>query len=210
MADFKYDYARSETDGYWDLEAKPLLLAILTAFPAVDDATIVVLAGVDNNDAPDPTNVVVRFADDPVPDKPTLDAVVAAEIAAFDPLPPTKAAKIQLIRDNTDALISQGALYNAITYMSTSSGRFEVLSTYAIGVAGADATVFPVTFSSTDGETETEFANAGAFAPFFAMMRGTYRHWKDTSQVLRQEVLDAVSVAEVDAVVDNRTWPWVP
>lgn len=192
-----HDYTRTRVDGYWDLLPANLTPAVQAALPGKAftgqyDATAVKLLFVDQLSPAEIT---------------TLDATVAATKAAFSALPDAKAAKIALLRGNTDAFIAKGAVYNSQTYMSTDEGRFDVLGIFTVGVLAASPGFFPKKVSTTDGETETEFADATAFVPFFNQMMLTYSYWKESGQVLRQQVIDATTVAEVDAVVDNRTWP---
>ena len=199
-----HEYTRELADGYWDLTTANLVPAVQAAFPGkLASATFYLEVA------------VLRFSE--AVDQATLDALVVATKAAFSALPLAKAAAVQAIRDNTDGLIAQGAVYNDVVYMSTEEGRFDVLAQFATGVSvQADgswvsvAGAWPQDISSTDGTTEENFPDADAYQPFFLMMVGTYKHWKNSGQGLRMQINDATTIAEVKAVVDDRTWPWVP
>jgi len=69
---------------------------------------------------------------------------------------------------------------------------------------------FPCRISSSDGDVQVDFADATEFGVFFGAMRRMYAYWNMTGQVLRSAVESAVSVAEVQAVVDTRVWPLMP
>ncbi len=189
-----YPYTRVRVDGEWELTPENLGPAVIAAFPAnplrlqfADTAVDIVLE-----------NAV---------DEPTLAGVVAATKAAFDPVPVVRARKIQEIRDNTAALIAQGAVYSALTYTITDPERTDILSMYTVGVVAAVGGFFPMKVTTTDGLVETSFADAAAFQLFFTQMMDTYVYWKETGQVLRQTAIDATTVAQIDAIDDTRTWP---
>lgn len=199
-------YTRSRVQGEWNLTPANLLPALQAAFPnnvvrvrCNDDQVTVELEPADN---------------DWLPGKAGLDTVINDLVANFDPLPICKAKCIKAIRDRTDELIAQGAIYNGVVYMSTDEGRFDVLGLFSTGVVVHDdgswasvASAWPESISATDGESALEFNNAAEFAPFFQAMLGTYKYWKTTSKALRQQVADATTCAEVNAIVDDRTWP---
>jgi hypothetical protein len=201
------NYTRTLVDGLWDVTPKDLNQQAAAAIPGVQFVT---RAG-----GPDIT--VEATPDLTAPQVTTLDALVASMIAAFDPLPETKAIKVQQIRDNTEAFIAQGAVWDTRVYMSTEQGRFDILGIFAVAVKVTDAGVwtesaaapgfFPVGVTTTDGTYREEFVDAPEFQPFFLTMMGTYKYWKDTGRALRDQVNAATTVAEVDAIVDNRTWP---
>lgn len=190
-------YTRAQVDGVWDLNAKELNAQATAALTGVE--LVVRATG---------TQVtVVATPDLTAPQVTTLDGVVSSLQAAFDPLPTLKAAKVQAIRESTAAFIGQGAEWNGRVYMSTAQGRFDVLSIFAVGVTAATAGFFPASVSTTDGTYREEFADAAAFAPFFVVMWGTYKYWKDSGGALRDQVNAATTAAEVAAVTDSRTWP---
>lgn len=195
-----YEYTREKVDGAWNLTTESLKPAVEAAFP--NNPSKVRCFDIDFE----------VLLEDEV-DRSTLDTVVADAKEAFVSLPAVRAAKIAAIRAHTDGLIAQGAQFDGLTYMSTDQGRFDVLGIYAVGiqwnaeVPTATPGFWPKTVSTTDGEVETEFAGPTEFLPFFQAMLGTYDHWKSTSQVLRARVNAATTVAEVEAVNDDRTWP---
>lgn len=195
-----HPYTRALVDGFWNVTGKTLSPLVVAALPS--KKFVSKFADVD---------VVVSFVDTlTAPEIVLLDAAVADDKSAFNALPEAKAAKIAAIQENTSALIAQGAQSGGLVYMATVESRFDVFAIYTIGVIGATPGFFPKKVTTVDGLVETEFANAAAYALFFGDMMDTYTHWKETGQVLRQSVNDAMTVAAVDAVVDSRTWPWVP
>lgn len=127
--------------------------------------------------------------------------IVAATLASVQS---QKATAIQL---NTDKLISMGAVYEGVVYMATDRVRTSVLAAYAIGVAGADASAFPVTFMEVDGDRHATFASAVEFDLFYRAMLGTARYWEAIDEALCSAVEAATTVGEVDAVTDTRAWP---
>lgn len=197
-----YNYVRAQVDGLWNLTPTNLNPAVMAALPGKQfisrfTAAVVVLAFVEDLTAGEIA---------------TLDTAVADAIAAFDALPLLKATKVQQIRDDTTAFLARGLESGGLIYASTERGQFEVLSIYTLGVLTdpAPAGFWPKKITTTDGKVETPFANAGVFLPFFNDMATGYAYWKESGQALRTEVNEATTKAEIDAVVDERTWPWTP
>lgn len=193
-------YSRSLVSGFWNLAPANLNPAVKLTLPGK------AFAGRFNG-----TAVLLAFTDAlTAPEIALLDTTVANTAAAFDPLPLAKTAKVHLVRQHTEELIALGALFGGVTYMNTAEGRFDVLGIFTLGSIAATPGFFPKTVSSINGTVQTGFLDAAAFQPFFTAMLETYTHWKESGQALGATIDAAATVAAVDAVVDNRTWPFIP
>lgn len=118
-----------------------------------------------------------------------------------------KVSKSRAIQDRTDELINAGAVYGGVVYMANNRVRTSVLTAYAIGVAGSDASAFPVTFMEVDGERHATFTTAAEFDLFYRAMLGTVRYWEAIDEALCALVAAATTMGGVNAIVDTRAWP---
>lgn len=137
----------------------------------------------------------------------TLDTVVADHIAASGAraLQEAKVAKQRAIDDRTSELIlagfefppSSGLLFSASPEMQrTLQGLYAVRSHPAI--------TYPVVWATTDNQETVDLEDADDVESFYLTGLGTIRAYKDSGTALKLTVKAATTIAEVDAVEDNR------
>lgn len=130
----------------------------------------------------------------------TVDGVLAAHDHTLDM---SKAAKKDAINSKTRSLISQGFEYPA------ASGTFYSLSRNAqmsINTANGNRSDlnYPVKWDSKDDMSDISFANASALHAFGVASAETIVGHRESGRALKATVRVATTVAQVDAVVDNR------
>lgn len=181
--------------------------ALITAREGTDPGVLTKVAG-----APDDLVGVYTSRDRGLPayfDRrlPSTAGTDAAHYQQVEFLDPRKRFRCGGIYERTLALIDRGALINGRVYGRTPFEREEIRDIYTYGVLGATAAVFPVFVTPSDRAVRTRFTDAAAFLIFYNAFESQFSHWLSTGQDLEQQIRDAATLAAVDAVADNRTWP---
>lgn len=192
-------FTRAEVEGFWNLTTRNVPVPARAAVPGV----------VLGFRATGTAFTVAATPDLDVAQEAALAAAVTGVESAFNPVPEAQAAKVQDIRDHTAELIAQGTVWagDGQVYGSTQVEREYIHWIFLVIDSLAIEPVFPVRITSSDNRTIAQFDGALAFLPFFTAVAESYLFWGEGEGVLVTAVLAATTVAEVDAVVDNRTWP---
>jgi hypothetical protein len=191
----RHTYTRELIDGLWDVGEAALAAGVEAALPGK-------VFGIWAVDA----SVAILFADELTTGEIiTLDAVVVAQQAAFDPLPVLKARRFAEIEARTDQLIALGFEY------PPASGNFYSLDLASqLRTLGVDHSkdfpelTYPVRWSTVNKMEAVDLANAAATRGFFLTALGTLRGRIDSGTVLYDAIRAATTKAEIDAVVDTR------
>jgi hypothetical protein len=146
--------------------------------------------------------VMLRFTFSNTPDQTTLDALELI-VTGYIHLDQMKKAKTLQIQDKSAALMGTGFEYPA------SSGKFFALSQenqinmIAVNVFQANVT-WPVRWNTLDGLGTHDVVDSTDMATMALTAVGTKRAIVDSGTALLDAVRDAQTVADLDAVVDNR------
>lgn len=143
--------------------------------------------------------VEISFADVLSPaDKTTLDKIVA-----LHPLTKVKAARYEEVDVQTVALIDGGFPYNSQIFSLSIPSQITMLGLDA--VRNDPAFVFPVNLNVKDDTTDPFVVpDAPTAHDMFMTAVATYRGYKDAGTALKNQIRAAQTVADVNAVVDNR------
>jgi len=189
-----HNYTRTLVSGFWDTNVGVLSQEIKTALPAKPFTLRA-------ND----TALVADFVDTLTGSEvTTLDDTVAAHqlVAA---LTDAKAEKIKTIDANTGALIGKGFEFPAASGIMYSLSDAAQRTLIAADQQRSDPTfTYPVIWNSKDDLSEISLADATELHNFVLTAVGTTRAWLDSGTGLKSQVRAATTVAEVEAIVDNR------
>jgi hypothetical protein len=183
---------------------------LMTDFPNgnIDPKTLIVECFVATTESPsltyDATNVEITF-NDVVPLKVTIDAVVAAHQGYGNALEIAKSKKTDQIDAKTSRLISQGFQFPPATgqiFSLSPAGQNTLLGLNA--AKDAPQLIYPVIYNTKDDEGTISLPDAATVYAFFLTAVGTYRYWLDSGTAIKDEIRDATTVAEVEAIVDPR------
>lgn len=116
-----------------------------------------------------------------------------------------KPEKIAAIEAKTASLIGGGFEYPAASGTMYSLGVDARIEIIAMKQAKANELSYPVPFTSQDGTVNASLANAAEVDTFYATAFGRYQAIKAAGGLLKAQVAAATTIAELDAVVDNRT-----
>jgi len=189
-----HNYTRTLVSGFWDTNVGVLSQEIKTALPGKPFTLRA-------ND----TALVADFVDTLTgAEVTTLDDTVAAHqlVAA---LADAKAEKIRSIDANTGRLIALGFEFPASsgTIFSLSDSAQRTL--LAADQQRSDPSfTYPVVWNSLDDSATISLADATELHDFVITAVGTTRAHLDSGTDLKDQVRAATTVAEVEAVVDNR------
>jgi len=124
------------------------------------------------------------------------------ETFAVDVLAVKKEEKISAVRAKTEAEEALGVPYNLHRFSVSPSAKSNWL---AIVVASAGLT-YP--FSAPTGFGSIyEFQNAGDVQAFFGASMYFLKYWEESNEALIIAVTACTTIAEVDAVTDDRSYP---
>jgi hypothetical protein len=132
-------------------------------------------------------------------------AAIDAVIAAHDALPGYKRRRCLVIDARTQELIAQG-----FEFPPSSGNRFSLSLAGQSKINGANqaredpAFVYPVEWNMVDDSGTISITDAAMLHNFFLSALVTYRAVLDAGTALKNQIRVATSVAEVDAVIDNR------
>jgi len=186
----EHTYTREIVDGAYNLDLGPL-----------SDAVVVALPGKPFKGAASGKTVVLSFADQLTPaEVATLDAVVAAQKISYSGLDNARAAKFSDIDANTEQLILGGFAFKAQQFALTLEARTELVE-----LATVKASVgYPVTMNTIDNTGALALADELGLVAFVDSGIAQVRAWIDSGTQLKGQVRAATTIAEVDAVKDNR------
>jgi len=194
-------YIRATKDGGWDIDnadhvdasGKQIRIAseIKTAFPG--KFFTVSLNGtqcfVDFDDVLLPAEIV------------TLDALVATH-KAIDTITRHQNIKIKEIDGRTGELIGDGFVYGCKVFSLSGNAQRKMIGTHEI--KDHPALVYPVEWNTKDDLGSVLLSDAAELDAFYLTGLGTMRARIDSGTLLKRDVRNAVTKAEVHAVVDNR------
>ena len=118
-------------------------------------------------------------------------------------LPNYKRLRFDEIDRKTGELISQGFEYPPLSgniFSFSVNAQSNLLGTYS----AKDLLQYPFSWSLKDDSAVYQIANIAEMSNFFMTALGTKKAWQDSGTVLKQEIENAQTEAEVDAIIDNR------
>jgi hypothetical protein len=131
------------------------------------------------------------------PDDPALAAVIAAYGLSL-----VKIEKIEAIDGRTRDLIAQGFTLGGIVFSLSASAQSTLLGLDLIRLELS--VVYPIAYNSIDDKAVYSITNAIVAHDLFLAAVGTVRSWLDSGTALKDLVRAATTVAQVQAIVDNR------
>lgn len=152
---------------------------------------------------PAPT-VTVKFTDDlSEAQRTTLAAVVAAHTAGLVPLTVAKEKKLVEIKAKTAALVAAGSFaYEGKPFGMSEVSQLNITGAFNSRVAPGFA--YPVVFFTKNDLDSVSLADATAVEDFHAAAVAAIRTIRDGGAALKTLVGAAATVAEVNAITDNR------
>ena len=120
----------------------------------------------------------------------------------IDALAEAKLVKIAAIDSRTDQLIANGFTYSGVQFSLSANAQMKMVGTHE--VKDDPALVYPLRWNSLDDSDYVDLPDAAALHAFYLTGLGTMRVLVDGGTVLKDAVRAATTIAEVDAVVDNR------
>lgn len=186
-----YVYDRSLVDGVWNIESHVLAKAVPAALP-----------GKPFSDSLSGTSVAISFTSAlSIAEKALLDSMVASLIASFDVLEVLKARKIGNIDARTREIIDQGFQFEGNNYSLSEAAQRNLLGIAQMHKEG----VLPLPLSMPNID-DTFFATltVANIDAFVSAGRNGYASAAMSGTPLKNQVTAATTVAELDAIVDNR------
>jgi hypothetical protein len=116
-----------------------------------------------------------------------------------------KGEKIKGIDEHTGALISKGFEFppaSGIMFSLSNSAQRTLLA--ADAQRNDPSFTYPVVWNSKDDLSDISLADTAALHNFVLTAVGTTRYWLDSGTGLKSQVRAATTVAQVEAIVDNR------
>ena len=133
-------------------------------------------------------------------DESALYAVMDAH--TVDAVDLAKSEKISANDSRTSELLSHGFYYSGKIFSLSGEGQLKMLGLLAF--KDDPALVYPLRWNSKDDQSYVDLPDAGALHGFCLMALGTMRTVVDGGTALKDQVRDASTVGEVNAIVDNR------
>lgn len=147
-------------------------------------------------------DINIDFVDALTPDEVvTLDTTVAEQTAAAA-LDLAKSNKFAAIDAKTTLLINRGFVFANLAFSLSQSAQSTLLGLEQI--KDDPALVYPINYNTIDDSSYLALVNAAMVHGMFMTAVGTYRYWLDSGTALKNQVRAATTVAEVEAIVDNR------
>lgn len=134
-------------------------------------------------------------------DKALFDSAIASH-APMSPLESAKALKIIAIDARTAELIGNGFVYNSKNFSLSLSAQAKMIGTHE--VKDSPALTYPIRWNTRKDDDAENIPDAATLDAFYLTALGTVRAHLDSGTALKDSVRAATTVAEVDAVVDNR------
>ncbi len=113
-----------------------------------------------------------------------------------------KASKLLAIDTRTDALIAGGFVYSSKTFSLSLPAQVKMNGSHM--VRDDPAFAYPVIWNTMDDNDTISLADSATLDAFYLTALGTVRGHLDSGTALKDQVRAAVTVAVVNAIVDNR------
>lgn len=139
------------------------------------------------------------------PDLDAAEEVSLANVIAAHPLVATKQAKFVAIDQKTQRQLIPAGFYWEGSVMSLSPNAQR---TWLGMLVGKDLATYPMVVNSLDDKSTVEIGDAVEVTLFYQAAMNAVRFALDSGTTLKDQVRAAATIADVDAVVDNR--PVVP
>ena len=119
------------------------------------------------------------------------------ELLTFEEL---KAYRFTEIDYKTGKLISQGFVYNGVTFSMSTNAQSNLLGSFL----AKDSLTYPFSWNAKDDSSTYAIADVAEMTTFFMTALGTKKAHQDSGSALKNQVRDAVDIAAVNAIVDAR------
>lgn len=113
-----------------------------------------------------------------------------------------KSAKNVAIDGKTTSLIDIGFTYAAKQFSLSLPSQIKLIGAHEL--KDDAALTYPITWNTIDDFDKHDIDNATALDNFYKTALGTIRAHLDSGTALKNQIRAATTIAEVDAVVDNR------
>ena len=123
-------------------------------------------------------------------------------ITESDWLDSYKGQKLQEINNNTDELISAGYTYSGLTFSLSEKAQTNILALYS--TKDDPVLPYPIVFNTIDDLDSFEAIDAATIANMYYSALATIKGRIDSGTVLKDQIRNATTVAEVDLIQDNR------
>lgn len=100
----------------------------------------------------------------------------------------------------TGKLISEGYVYNGVTFSMSANAQANLLGAYT----AKELLTYPFAWNSKDDSSTYYIADATEMASFFMTALAFKKGLQDSGTVLKTQVRDAIDIDSVNAIVDNR------
>jgi hypothetical protein len=111
-----------------------------------------------------------------------------------------KALRMEQIDQRTGVLISQGFTYNTKVFSMSENAQNNLLGSYS----ARDLLTYPFDWNTKDDSETYQIADSTEMANFFMAALTFKKGHQDSGTTLKGQVRDAVDIAAVNAIVDNR------
>jgi hypothetical protein len=105
-----------------------------------------------------------------------------------------------LIDTKTGELISQGFTYDTKVFSISANAQVNLLGTYS----AKELLTYPFSWNTKDDSETYQIADATEMTVFFMTALATKKAQQDSGTVLKGQVRDAVDIAAVNTIIDNR------
>ncbi len=124
-------------------------------------------------------------------------------ITESDWLDSYKGQKLQEINNNTDQLIMAGYTYSGHTFSLSEKAQTNILALYS--TKDDPVLPYPIVFNTIDDLNSFEAIDANTIASMYYSALATVKGRIDSGTVLKDQIRNATTVAEVDLIQDNRS-----
>ena len=111
-----------------------------------------------------------------------------------------KEHRYEEIDAKTGELIFQGFVYSGVTFSMSTNAQSNLLGTYS----AKELLTYPFAWNAKDDSSTYQIADAAEMATFFMTALATKKSHQDSGTALKTSVRDAVDIAAVNAITDNR------
>jgi hypothetical protein len=147
----------------------------------------------------DNLNVVAVFDEAlPTEEETALEAINSGHAI----LQATKDTKTKAIDKKTSELIGNGFVYDSTVFSLSLESQTKLAGSHQ--VKDEPEFTYPVKWNSKDDKNTKSLANSSEMRAFYLTALGTVRVHLDSGTTLKDQVRAATTVAEVDAIVDDR------
>jgi hypothetical protein len=123
-------------------------------------------------------------------------------ITESDWLDSYKGQKLQEINNNTDDLIKVGYTYAGLTFSLSEKAQTNILALYS--TKDDPVLPYPLVFNTIDDLNSFEAIDATTIANMYYSALATVKGRIDSGTVFKDQIRNATTVAEVDAIQDTR------